>query len=154
MTRAAVYRHFAADGTLLYVGASHDPTRRLYEHKCRTDWAGEVARTIVDWFDSREAALEAERKAIRSERPAHNLTKDIRVGGDGALPNWLRAQNVSVTEFARSLGLNASSVSRFCSGQARPSLDTAMAIERETNGAVPASFWSRQVAATASGASA
>jgi predicted GIY-YIG superfamily endonuclease len=142
MTRAAVYRHFAADGTLLYVGVSHDPTRRLYEHKCRTDWAGEVARTTVEWFDSRAAAFEAERAAIEAEAPMFNRDPRERDSlGTVPLAHWLVANRISLSEFAHHLGVSIPFMSQINHGKKTPGLELAIRIEQATGGAVPCASW-------------
>jgi hypothetical protein len=73
MIRTALYRHFAADGALLYVGISAFPTERAHQHNCRAHWATSIARIEVDHFDTREDAIAAERLAIATERPLHNV---------------------------------------------------------------------------------
>jgi hypothetical protein len=39
----SLYRYFDGDGRLLYVGASCNPTRRPWEHRCRSRWAERIA---------------------------------------------------------------------------------------------------------------
>ena len=72
MTQTAVYRHYDADGQLLYVGISSRPLRRGYEHSISAHWAERVSVTKQEWFESRAEAAAAERKAIRAERPIAN----------------------------------------------------------------------------------
>lgn len=67
----AVYRLFAEDGALLYVGCTLNPAKRLIGHK-RAPWWGEVHRTELAWFDNRLYALVEETRAIQSEGPRHN----------------------------------------------------------------------------------
>jgi hypothetical protein len=55
--RTALYRHFDADGRLLYVGISMQ----------------DIATVRIEWFYSRKEALQAELRAITTENPAHNL---------------------------------------------------------------------------------
>lgn len=69
--RTAVYRLFAIDGALLYIGASHDPKERLGRHKDRA-WGHEIARMKVTWFPDRRTALYREAVAISKESPRHN----------------------------------------------------------------------------------
>jgi predicted GIY-YIG superfamily endonuclease len=66
----ALYRHYAADGTLLYVGVSSNPARRLAQHikSGRTD----IDHMLMEWFADRPSALAAERAAIAAERPRLN----------------------------------------------------------------------------------
>lgn len=74
MSRVAVYRHYDATGALLYVGQSKNPAQRLEwcRDSTRLRWPGQVARTICVWFHSRAEAMDAERAAIKAERPQHN----------------------------------------------------------------------------------
>lgn len=72
----AVYRCYAEDGTLLYVGASIYPDQRIEQHRTskaqRSTWTADLARVEVEWFDSRYAAEAAEERAIRDESPVAN----------------------------------------------------------------------------------
>lgn len=68
-----LYRHFAADGSLLYIGVSLSALHRLSAHKEHSHWFSDIARVEIQAFESREAALTAERKAIKEEKPRHNI---------------------------------------------------------------------------------
>lgn len=57
------------------------------------------------------------------------------------LATYLKCEKISQREFALSIGINHSVVSRFLSGAARPSLNTALTIERVTGGRVPVGAW-------------
>lgn len=72
-TPTTLYRLFAADGTLLYVGIAGNPGRRWEQHAGLKPWWGDVARTTLEHFPSRVQAAEAELKAIRAERPRYNV---------------------------------------------------------------------------------
>lgn len=67
-----LYRHFDKRGVLLYVGISLDAVARLGQHKGAA-WFDDIATITVKNFRSREAALRAERKAILTEDPIHNV---------------------------------------------------------------------------------
>lgn len=71
--RTALYRHWDASGKLLYVGISLSPLSRISKHRDRSHWFNSIACISIQWFDSREQASRAERRAIRRERPRHNL---------------------------------------------------------------------------------
>lgn len=72
-----LYRHFSASGKLLYVGRTIDPPRRLRQHGDKIWWQ-EVTRTTYEHgYESVEAVLTAETKAIKSEHPIWN-----KVGND------------------------------------------------------------------------
>lgn len=70
--RAAVYRLYAPDGTLLYIGSSYNPDKRCEVHR-RAPWWREVGRRTEEWFPNRSQAYTAETKAIWREKPRHNV---------------------------------------------------------------------------------
>jgi predicted GIY-YIG superfamily endonuclease len=69
----ALYRFYAPNGQLLYVGITANPWSRFEAHQCAA-WApmADPQRTRVRWYRTRRAAKRAETRAIRSERPAYN----------------------------------------------------------------------------------
>lgn len=69
----ALYRFYGADGTLLYVGITKDPGRRFIQHGSSKDWWRNVASIQIEYLDSRDDLASAEREAIRSELPRHNI---------------------------------------------------------------------------------
>lgn len=71
MTQTALYRHFDAEGRLLYIGIAKNALRRLSQH-ATAPWAQDVRTIKVEMFASREDALTAEGLAIRAEKPLHN----------------------------------------------------------------------------------
>lgn len=71
--RTALYRHFAADGTLLYVGISLCAVGRLAQHRAEKPWYDQISRVDVEWLPTREQAIAAEKYAIQVERPLHNI---------------------------------------------------------------------------------
>src|ERR1043166_6396336 len=72
MSKCQLYRHYDANGKLLYVGISNSETKRRKEHKIEAKWFQEIARVEVVDFESREDAAAAERTAIAAEQPIHN----------------------------------------------------------------------------------
>lgn len=75
ITPHQVYRYFDKDGTLIYVGCTLNARRRLAEHRAASPWGGEITRMEVADFPSKEAGLNAEREAIRTESPKYNEAK-------------------------------------------------------------------------------
>ena len=67
----ALYRHFDADGFLLYVGISSTPDARLQQHRS-SPWFSEIRRVVIEMLPDRETAERAEREAIRTEWPLYN----------------------------------------------------------------------------------
>lgn len=68
-----LYRHFDAFGSLLYVGISLSWLMRTKAHSKSAEWFEEVARVTIEQFATREEAMEAEREAIRREKPRYNV---------------------------------------------------------------------------------
>ena len=68
----SLYRYFGHDGTLLYVGVSHNPFLREVQHGYCKDMKL-VAQVAIEWFDCRSAALKAELAAIKKEKPLWNV---------------------------------------------------------------------------------
>ncbi|MEW2415274.1 GIY-YIG nuclease family protein [Streptomyces sp. NPDC046866] len=71
--RTALYRLFAADGELLYVGITNDTATRWSYHARQKAWWVDVANRTVEWHEGRPAAARAEAIAIRAERPRWNV---------------------------------------------------------------------------------
>lgn len=67
-----LYRHFDAEGRLLYVGISLSAVERLKQHVSRSGWSAEIASITVETHADREAAMKAEREAVERERPLYN----------------------------------------------------------------------------------
>lgn len=117
--RTALYRLYAADGTLLYIGVTGNLLARFRDHRYKKAWWPQVAGMRLDYYGSHAEAEEAESAAVRSESPVHNVfytpahgeavragqqrVVDVRLGqardllsGDpllfGSEPEWVRAQ--------------------------------------------------------------
>lgn len=70
-----IYRHYDADGVLLYVGLTVNPDRRPHERRERPFLKASV-RCAISAPMSRAEALAAERAAIRDELPLHNVQEN------------------------------------------------------------------------------
>jgi len=75
--QVALYRCFDRQGRLLYVGISFSALIRLKSHVKQSAWAYKVARIDVEWLADRQRAADAERAAIRAERPMYNIVHSI-----------------------------------------------------------------------------
>jgi len=73
--RTAVYRLYAADDALLYVGIAKNFGRRWQQHASAKPWWPDVQRQTVDWYPDREAADQTETAAIAEEKPRYNIAK-------------------------------------------------------------------------------
>lgn len=73
MAKLALYRFYNDGGQLLYTGITNNPDRRFTEHAKEKHWWTTVRGISVDWYDDRETVLAAEKRAIRIERPLHNI---------------------------------------------------------------------------------
>lgn len=76
-----LYRFFDSEETLLYVGLTVNPGRRMERHRNTKDWWSTVAHVAMEQHPSIEALRAAERAAIETERPLHN----VRMNG-GSMP--------------------------------------------------------------------
>ncbi|MFM9652794.1 GIY-YIG nuclease family protein [Streptomyces galilaeus] len=72
-TPTALYRLYAADETVLYIGVTDDPDRRFKQHRDSKPWWPQVARKTVEWHPSRSRALAVEAAAIAAETPTYNI---------------------------------------------------------------------------------
>jgi hypothetical protein len=73
-----VYRLFACDGSLLYVGITNNPLRRWTQHATSKDWWPEVDHIALVPFGSARDARIMERQIIRHENPVYNVTHSRR----------------------------------------------------------------------------
>jgi predicted GIY-YIG superfamily endonuclease len=70
-----LYRHWDAEGRLLYIGITHYLQQRAEDHiKAQRPWLSQVARVSVEEWATREDSADAEREAIRTEQPIWNRT--------------------------------------------------------------------------------
>lgn len=67
-----VYRLFATDGHLLYVGCSFAPMSRIAAHTNGRVWGEDIAAATFQWFPDQHSALRAEAEAIAEEHPEWN----------------------------------------------------------------------------------
>lgn len=77
-TENHLYRHFDADNNLLYVGISVDALKRLKQHNKKAKWFNDIAHITIEKFPDRKSVEEAEIKAIKIEKPKHNVTHAVR----------------------------------------------------------------------------
>lgn len=75
--KTKLYRHFDSNGGLLYVGISLSPTYRLSQHRATAPWFDDIATITIENYPTRQAALEAEARAIHYENPAHNRMRPV-----------------------------------------------------------------------------
>lgn len=69
-----LYRFYDADGTLLYIGISKSAIARMAQHADDKSWWHDVARMEVERIaGQRRNAEQAERHAIATEKPKHNI---------------------------------------------------------------------------------
>lgn len=68
-----LYRHFDECGRLLYVGVGLSAITRLRAHEKGSGWFDAITTITVEKCASEQDALDKERKAIREEKPLHNI---------------------------------------------------------------------------------
>lgn len=71
----SLYRHFDADGNLLYVGISLSAIERLRAHREQSHWFEKIAFITVNRYQTRHKAEIAEDMAISLEKPLHNIRR-------------------------------------------------------------------------------
>lgn len=81
MSETYLYRHFDANGDLLYVGISLSAIDRLRQHRANSSWSNEIRTITVAPYLDRPSALRAEYEAIIIENPLHNRKRPVK-GGD------------------------------------------------------------------------
>jgi predicted GIY-YIG superfamily endonuclease len=79
-----VYRMFDVDDLLLYVGMTHKPARRMTDWRKHgkadaAHWFNAVHRVSWHWYRNKPQAMRAERQAIQTEDPIHNVMLRPRV---------------------------------------------------------------------------
>ena len=67
-----VYRCYARDGRLLYIGSTHMYGLRMTGHASHSPWWSDVASITREIFPLLTEARAAEKLAIQSEKPEHN----------------------------------------------------------------------------------
>lgn len=68
-----LYRMYDNSGALLYIGISKSAFSRFERHSAEKPWINNVTSWNREPYPTREAALEAERAAIKTEHPLHNI---------------------------------------------------------------------------------
>ena len=96
--RTAIYRHFDADGLLLYVGISVNPFARTAQHSKASEWFSRVAEIKLDWHVTRDDAEKAETAAIIGEKPVFNSTWS---GGLSRTDRMFLQGALSLSDFTR-----------------------------------------------------
>lgn len=74
-----VYRLYDVGDNLLYVGISNRVNDRVRQHMRRQPWGNSIAGATFERFPCRIDAQVAEREAIRTENPIHNITRPAEV---------------------------------------------------------------------------
>lgn len=117
MKRTQLYRHFNKYGDLLYVGISLSAVGRLMQHRDLAHWYFDIQRIEIETFETREDALIAEEKAIKTEKPAHNIRHSIRLQPNELEIGEMFSANPDLQcwrycEVAQMLGIRESDVKR------------------------------------------
>jgi len=74
---ANLYRHYDKDDTLLYIGISVSAISRFQQHILNSKWADASVKMTTERFNSRREALQAEKKAIKQEKPLFNISHNL-----------------------------------------------------------------------------
>ena len=116
-----LYRHYDAEGVLLYVGISVNACGRLAQHKRGAAWFTKISVIRVEHFPSQAAARAAEVEAIRSENPIFNRRRNRRTprspyGPNHVLRTYMNSHGVSQLALAKKVGVSQGLVSSWLSG--------------------------------------
>ncbi len=106
--KAVVYRHFNAEGRLLYIGSSRKPFTRMATHLKDAAWCEQIANVTFTWYETEAEAQEAEWDAIVAERPDHNVVGLVRSKPADSGSNVFARVTAAVgtqRELARALGV-------------------------------------------------
>ncbi len=95
--RTALYRLYDAADGLLYIGIAEDPKKRWAEHAADKAWWPDVTRRDVEWITGRELAEDAERAAIATEAPRHNIRHALPRLSDGERADLFARYKEAVT---------------------------------------------------------
>ncbi|WP_094359955.1 GIY-YIG nuclease family protein [Mycobacterium marinum] len=68
-----LYRFYSITGQLLYIGITMNAPARFNQHKAEKSWWHEVAGISMEVHETRSDVEKAERRAIKVERPLHNI---------------------------------------------------------------------------------
>lgn len=93
--RTALYRHYDADGLLLYIGITQDFKNRDSVHGFQSPWWKYVADSQVEWFASRTEAVRAESSAIKSEDPLFNSFHSRLVNAERKRSDYLMSRRIA-----------------------------------------------------------
>lgn len=96
-----LYRFYAKNGDLLYVGIAKNPILRMQQHRKDKPWWTEIASSTYQHFGSRGAAAQAETAAIKYELPRCNIAGISQPRGMVGLhtvtvedPDWIRLERL------------------------------------------------------------
>lgn len=118
-----LYRHYGADGELLYVGISLSAINRLIQHSDGAAWFPRITKVEVEKFEDREAAIEAEIRVIKEERPLFNrhhtlkATRKIAVMSPNQYREAIAALDLSQVAAGNLLTDNPRTSRRWASGE-------------------------------------
>jgi hypothetical protein len=74
-----VYRMYAWDGRLLYVGRTYRPGQRMQAHASQSQWWAATTHVTFRAYADQAEAREVEIDAIRQDFPAYNVTHRSKV---------------------------------------------------------------------------
>jgi ATP-dependent protease La (Lon)-like substrate-binding protein/GIY-YIG catalytic domain-containing protein len=86
VSKGFVYRHFDAEGRLMYIGSTKSIPNRTGDHQKGAPWWHDVARITVERYPTREEAYAVEKIAIKSEKPKYNKIHKQSIPNYAVLP--------------------------------------------------------------------
>ena len=127
-----LYKHYDANGDLLYVGITVSTIRRTREHIKRAEWYDQIVRIEISRFISREDAIKAEEVAIHVEKPRFNKQKVERHWG--LCPSKVSGAHPAERNRARSASLTMATLPKFISAVVQPAASSAVTTRFDRTG--------------------
>lgn len=101
-----LYRIFGDEDSLLYIGISDSFGTRWKQHSKVQPWWGERRWMTVHFYDSRTEAEDAEREAIKAEKPRYNKAHTVLpLGRAGRVDEWNVVTGAFLRLHRRDIGL-------------------------------------------------
>lgn len=148
--RTAVYAHVDAGGTILYIGCSSCPFSRYQQHLSASPWAKQVVRIDIEWFPTRQEALEAELARIKAVQPAMNRQlsqyrkRNNWSGNDGHryVKAWADMQGLDTAAVAERFSVAKAYAAKLMSVPCFPRMQNKANFSAASDGYVPFGAWS------------
>jgi DNA-binding XRE family transcriptional regulator/predicted GIY-YIG superfamily endonuclease len=129
-----IYRVYDDKGGLLYVGMSKSAMARVKDHFATSPWGKTACTITIEVVADREAALLAERSAIKAEKPMHNIVHAPPLPkqrpGPGVIKAFIDATGKSREGLAKEAGVSRQTLHKVENGLTTPRIEVASRLAR------------------------